>query len=517
MTRRIVLAWVATLFCGTFAAAAARAADAISIEKLVADKTQWPSYAASGQPMRIEGRYLIFSSNLVRFIKCEDLNFVWHDADQSFPVDLTALRSRTIEVYGRFALRSDKPYFSVERVRELPSDAEAVRIRKLALADAPAADWYRAGQWALGRGAFYGDFELGQEARAFFAEGVKRELKTLPDNGVEAKIALSEKFRTYRLPEADRLAFLNEAFARRWLSIKDAHPGARVLEQFTSELCDHLRGCTAPLDQPATAVADRYWRNPADAYREVPPSIRLRMNRILYSTARLAYLKAWAREKNLDGLQLADRIDREVPEFHAEAEESRKVALAERLAAAATLSRRDVLKLADLFTQRGEPQKALQAKKAWVTASDERLRAEGRPDDLIQAAHEHQSMLDDSQGAARLLIEAYDKAPELKDTSEQLNRLGWTRADGKWMTQAQAAALPPDPEKQAADSGRLVGMSRDQVRKAMSSRPDSVTRVISAGRLNEVWIYNETAGSRIAIHFMGSSDGHDLKVVRMVQ
>ena len=32
-------------------------------------------------------------------------------------------------------------------------------------------------------------------------------------------------------------------------------------------------------------------------------------------------------------------------------------------------------------------------------------------------------------------------------------------------------------------------MTRDQVRKVLASRPDSVTRIISAGQLNEVWIY----------------------------
>jgi hypothetical protein len=60
-------------------------------------------------------------------------------------------------------------------------------------------------------------------------------------------------------------------------------------------------------------------------------------------------------------------------------------------------------------------------------------------------------------------------------------------------------------------------MSRDQVRKTLGSQPDSVTRVISAGRLNEVWIYNQNAGTRLAIHFLGSVDGHDLKVVKLVQ
>ena len=101
-------------------ASAAHAAESISVEQLVAQKSKWPSYAASGLPMKIEGRYLIFASKLLRFMKCEDLNFVWHDEEQTFPVDLSAPRSRTIEVYGRFALDSGKPSFRVERGPRAP-------------------------------------------------------------------------------------------------------------------------------------------------------------------------------------------------------------------------------------------------------------------------------------------------------------------------------------------------------------------------------------------------------------
>ncbi len=125
-------------------------------------------------------------------------------------------------------------------------------------------------------------------------------------------------------------------------------------------------------------------------------------------------------------------------------------------------------------------------------------------------------MLDDKEGAAALLIQAYEKAPEMKDISERLEALGWTRVGAKWITRAQAAALPPDPSKPADDALHLQNKTRDQVRKALGS-PDSVTRVISAGRLNEVWIYKENARSQIAIHFLGNTDGRDLRVVRLVQ
>jgi hypothetical protein len=498
-------------------ASAARAADSISVEQLAAQKSKWPSYAASGLPMKIEGRYLIFSSKLLRFMKCEDLNFVWHDEEQTFPVDLSAPRSRTIEVYGRFALDSGKPLFRVERVRELPADAESLRVRRLEILEAASPAWYALGDWALGRGTFYGDFELQNEARKLYAEGIQRELKALPDDALDARLAVAEKFRKFGLPEHDRIAVVFEAFVNRWLVVQAKKPTVADLDQLTDRLSENLRGCRTPLDESARGLAERFQKDPAAFYRDASPATRLKLNRFLYAEIRYASLQAWAKQKSQDGLQLADAIDREIPERHAEAEKLREQTLDERLASAATLSRSDVLKLADRFNQRGETEKATQAKKTWVLAGDERLRKEGRPDDLIQAAHEHQSFLDDNDGAAKLLIEAYEISPGMKEISEQLERLGWARAGGKWVTKREAAALPPDAAKQAAEAGQLVGMTRDQVRKVLASRPDSVTRIISAGQLNEVWIYKPNMGARLAVHFLGSTDGHDLRVVKLVQ
>ena len=188
--------------------------------------------------------------------------------------------------------------------------------------------------------------------------------------------------------------------------------------------------------------------------------------------------------------------------------------LDEKLAGVTTLSRQEILNLAEAFSRRGEPEKALEAKKNWVRAKEDRLRKEGRPDDLVQAAHEYQSMLEDNESAAKLLIEAYEKAPEMRSVSDQLEQLGWTLVKGKWMTRAEAAALPPDPNQRPGDRANFLGMSREQVRKTLGN-PDSVTRIISAGRLNEVWIYN--VGSRVAVHFLGGTDGQDVKVVRLEQ
>jgi hypothetical protein len=115
-----------------------------------------------------------------------------------------------------------------------------------------------------------------------------------------------------------------------------------------------------------------------------------------------------------------------------------------------------------------------------------------------------------------LLIEASKNAPDVKEISSQLERLGFKRVNGKWLTAAEVAALPADPIQKAAETGRYNGMTRDQVRK-MYGVPDSRTRVVAAGRVSEVWIYDQNAKSRLAIHFVGSADGHDVTAVRLVQ
>ena len=498
-----------------FGSAATRAADALSIPQLVEQRSKWSDLAAKGTRIKVEGRYSNFSPKLLRFVKCDDLNFVWHDEEQTFPIEPANLHSRVIEVYGRFVMQLGKPQFRVDGLRELSQDEETLRSRKSAIRDEPAAAWYALGDWALARGTFYADNELENEARQLFAEGIQRELRSLSDDALEAKITLSEKFRKYGLPDSDRIALLHDAFAHRWAGTKRNAPSAE-LAQLGDRLAENLRGCQTPLDPPEPALVDRYDRDPTGLYRDSGTAMRLKLNRILYAEIRHAYVQAVARQKNLDGMQHADAIDHDIPELHAEAEKLRETALDERLAAAATLSRSDVLKLAELFVQRGQPEKALQAKRAWVLAGDERLRKEGRPDDLIQAAREHQTFLEDKEGAAKLLMEAYDRSPEMKEIGEQLTRLGYTRAAGRWLTRAEAAALPPDPAKEATEGGPRVGMSRHQIQKVLASKPDSVTRVISAGQLNEIWIY-ESGGTRLAVHFLGSIDGHDLKVVKLVQ
>ncbi len=112
-----------------------QAADAVSIPELMAAKKQgeWTAYAQSKTPMKIEGRYSVYSKTLLRFLKCEGLNFVWYNEDESFPVETGRPRSRNLEVFGHFEMRSSKPTFVVGRVRVLPSDEEAVRDRRLSL------------------------------------------------------------------------------------------------------------------------------------------------------------------------------------------------------------------------------------------------------------------------------------------------------------------------------------------------------------------------------------------------
>jgi hypothetical protein len=494
------------------------AGDALSIPELMKAKRkgEWQAYAQSGAPMKIEGRYSVFSSTLLRFLNCEDLNFVWFKEDETFPLNTATLRSRNLEVFGRFEMRGGKPAFLVRQVRVLPSDDDSLREKKESLSESPPAAWYALGDWAAARGAFYRDQDLIRQSQELYAEGLRREQSALPEDDLERRLALAPKYQQYGLSDEERVQFVHNALAHRWLSLKETKPTAKALDELSDRVAENLRSCKVAITPQEAPVRDRWVRDPIAAYRTANANDRLHMNRAFWCEVRSAYLDAWAQERNRDPQQLADRIDRELPEFHARAELLRGRALDERLADAVHLTRDEVLTLAEQFQRRGQPEKALLAKRSWVQAKGERLVKEGRPSDLMQAAHEYQSLLDDNASAARLLIQASKIAPDLKEISSQLERLGYKRVDGKWLTAAEAAALPVDAFQKAAEAGRYTGMTREQVRKVFGA-PDSRTRSVAAGRLSEVWIYDQGTKSRLAIHFVGSVDGHDVTAVRLVQ
>ncbi|HET6324331.1 MAG TPA: hypothetical protein VFG04_06495 [Planctomycetaceae bacterium] len=495
-----------------------RAADAVSIPELMAAKRkgEWTAYAQSKTPMKIEGRYSVFSKTLLHFLKCEGLNFVWYNEDESFPIEPGRPRSRNLEVFGHFEMRSSKPTFVVGRVRMLPSDEEALRDRRLSLSAGTPEQWYALGNWVAARGAFYGDESLSRQSQELYAEGLRREQSQLPEDALDARLALAKKYQHFGLPDEGRLEFVHDSLAQRWLSLKKQRAAEKDLDELSKRIDANLQGCKVPLTPEDEPLRERFARDPVGAYRVASASERLRMNRALWSEVRTAALDIWAKERNRDPMQLADRIDRELPEQHARAEALRGSALDSRLADVVHLTRDDLLELSEQFQHRGQPEKAVRAKRAWVKAKEDRLTKEGRPSDFLQAAHEYQSLLDDNDAAVRLLLEASKNSPDVKEISSQLERMGFKRVGDKWLTAAEVAALPGDPFQKAAEAGRYTGMTRDQIRKTYGP-PDSRTRVVSAGKISEVWIYDQNAKSRLAIHFVGSADGHDVTAVRVVQ
>ncbi len=88
---------------------------------------EWIAYALSKTPMKIEGRYSVFSKTLLHFLKCEGLNFVWYNEDESFPIEPGRPRSRNLEVFGHFEMRSSKLNVLFPAVRGCPSDEDGFR------------------------------------------------------------------------------------------------------------------------------------------------------------------------------------------------------------------------------------------------------------------------------------------------------------------------------------------------------------------------------------------------------
>jgi hypothetical protein len=474
-----------------------RSAEPQSIQSFVALKEKWPSFAMARLLFRVEGRYAFLTRKAIRFENC-DLQFA-PAAGTELP--RLAGQSRTAEVAGRLVQGDDgKIEFVVEELRERPSDLEVVRARRAEIVRRGEAEpWYRLGEWVAGRAEFYRDDELRREADAANVEGLQIERNDLPPGDISARFDLARKAADLKAPQSFRVELLHEGYRLKWEELQEQKtPDRRAL---LDELARDLPGALEPLSGTAAALDKKYAEIPIAAYATADEKQRKRLHRLFYAEVALEMILAGARADGSNGAEIAGRIEKLLPERTALAEQQRDAQRDWRLKGVASLTRADMLALANEFDSRGQPEKALQAKQSWVEARLRRLRAEGAPG-LVRAAADYQDVLGDRATAARLLLEAHELAPGSTEVAASLQRAGYVWSEGKWLPADAAAAIPMSEIEQAIRAGRVTrGMAAQEVRKVLGA-PESVIRLATAGRISDVWIYGPRNSSRLAIHLL---------------
>lgn len=464
-----------------------------SVEAILAEKTQWSSYASAGNAMTIEGRVSAISGKQLRFRGCD---LPCQAAEGKSLLKLFS-SSANVEITGRFALVNTKPTFLIEVMRVTPSDLETFRNRERELRNGKPDEWYGLGDWAVGRGTFYEDDELKRRAVDAYREAIERERQALPADAADALVKLSEKIPKYGLPETFRAEYVHDAWQRRWRKTPKDDPAA--LRKLAEDLSKELQGCTAPLDAKQAKQGADYLRDPLGVYKKADEETRNRLHRALYAEILRTAILLKAQPDGNNGYEIADELDKLGPEFHDLAETHREKNLDLRISRVKTATRQDVVLLADELRQRQQPEKARKALDTWLAARVERLRKDG-PTGLMQAAEDYQSLIDDKGTAVKLLVEAYQIDPSAEPVSQRLKRMGYVLQNGEWVNASDVKKMPDDPVQIALREGRVVaGMTAEQVQKAQGA-PDAVARFASFNEVNEFWTYDNVGGVRLVVH-----------------
>ena len=468
-----------------------------SVEEFVAKKSRWKAWATAKLRIRIEGRSGAIAGGLMRLQNC-DLSFRRPD-NKAFSKSIT--RNRNVEVDGHIVLRNRRPLFLVDRLTQTPTDLSTFTGRRLGIENPQKneAAWYALSNWAAGRAKFYGDDELLEKANEAKLRGFSVERDRLKDDDVAGRFTLAKKATDLKLSDDLHGELIHEALQLRYAVLKTDKKAD--LAPIAKDLAAAFPGCKTPLKKDEPLLRKEYWKAPLGVYRNSGASQRATLQRFFYAELILQSIVQGAKPDGSNGLDIADNIDRLLPEQHALAESYRDRRIAYELASVATYSRQQLDDLTARFRKRKQPAKAREAITAWVAAQEARLRKSGAVG-LMQAADYYRTLLDDNEKSLALLIEAYQADPESKDVTARLDRLGYALENGRWILKGKRKTVKPNAIEQAIRDGRIIaGMTTEHVRKTLGE-PTSVTRVASAGQVNEVWIYGEQKTSRLAIHFL---------------
>ncbi len=482
--------------------AADRESQASSIQEFLEAKERWPQLV--NQPLRIEGRFTVFSGKEVRFANC-DVRFL----SQS-KLTRPSGESTNVEVSGHLSREDGKYVFHVRSLYGRPTDIERLKLDRLVMDSSQPEAHYKLAEWAHARGTFYEDEPLKQAARDLFRDGLLRANETLAPDDADGLRDLAARVTTFGLEDRLRLRFLHEAARAEFetASQKEQPKYAAIAARISRE----LPGSQTPLTGDFQTLRNDYEQAPRAVYRVADDATRRRLDRLFYAKVVLVDIEAAAVEDGRNGYAMADRIAQELPEFSATADDYRVKELSYLEAHLGQLTRQQLLDLAAKHEARQEPEQVTNVKRRWLKLREEPAKVDG-PRGLMELGEEYLNLLQDERGAARMFQLAYAANPQLTTASDWLVDHGYQLIQGKWSRPGETPMTEDDELAEAIREGRpQKGMTGEQVRASLGSAPTSLVRIASAGRISEVWHFAELG---ISVQLSRRSHETELTVQRV--
>ena len=500
LKRFLLLSFTAlALSCGSSLSAAD------SIQSFVKQKAKWNSLV--GKSMTLEGRYSSIGKNIIRFRNC-DLTF-----RSAKPLPRISGSGKTVEVFGRLLKENSRIVFAVDRLRELSSDTEKLRKKRFSLlGSAKPDDWYELGSWAENRGRFYKDQQLLDASKQAYRKGLDIEKRAIKADDEKAWYALIDKASKFKLPATLRKELTHTTYYNLWRSRRDDK--SADLKSFAEKIARDLSDATIPIQPPDPKLRVRYQKDGLALYNAANEKTQNKLHRILYSDVYKNFIVRQLTGDYSNGFAIAAEIDKQVPEFHALAEQYRDQQLKTELTAVATYSRRQITDLAERLRNRDLKKEADKSLSDWLKNKERQL-AKNDSSGRIQLAEDYLAILEDQTSAGRLLLEADQLTPKSEEITNRLEKLGYGLNDGKWLPPKALKAQGEDSISKAMREGRVeIGMTRAQVRKTLGS-PTTISRIATAGRISEIWAFGQKSSSKLVVHF-SSKNPTDKSKVRSV-
>lgn len=472
--------------CGLFLAlsgAALAQSEPRSIEEFVSIQEKWPDLV--GTTWRLEGRYSVVADGTMKFVNCP-IPFL-------LPDDIRRPRSRVYEVTGRLERDGREFQFRVSALKPRPDDLEIVLRQRLAIDATDPEAWYKVADWARNRGEFYKDDALLDEAAKLNREGILREYREIDPAEEQALTALIRKARGKRVDSSTLTSMLHDGLRARYADILKNDRNDPAYGTLLAAIAKELPGAIKPLEEYPEELAKRYTEDPRATHTEADRQKRPTLHRLFYVDVMLARITRQARPDGSNGMEIAARIAADVPErsdlvtFYEERE------LDFRRKQVDVMTRRAMLELARQLEDRDRTEQAEEVKRAWLLAREPLLRDDGARG-LVDLAEDWIGLLDDRQSATRFYMAAWKENPDYAPAVTWLKENGYVLDQDRWV---RAADVPDHTDvvmDRAVREGRVLpGMTAAQVRAALGTAPDQVTRFATRGRITELWVYESSA------------------------
>lgn len=454
-----------------------------------------------GVEVTVEGRVALSDKTAMKFRNC-DVRFRFNTPRVGLPQ-----RTRTVEVTGQskreVVNNKERTVFFVDSIRPLPDDLDTFQQREIAIPrTAGASAWYELADWAERRGKFYNDLELQARGETAYMRGIQLERRAVPADAPQKLLDLVKKL-SGRNVASELQQSMTHDYCVRSLEAAARVAGPARLEQIEAlrqEVERLLPGSTQATPVYSRREADAYISSRVRTYDAADAQTRLRLHRYLYIELQEALILSELAEDSSNGFDIAQRIDKQIPERHGLAEELRDKVLDKRASEVDKLNQPDLLALAADFRKRNDAASANTLIESWLMLKRKRLAA----DDLegtLELAGQYRKLLNRDELADKILLDAAKTYPKATELAVALSERGYKFHEDEWVTEAQFNALPEAAHDRALREGRVIaGLTASQVRKA-KGKPDSLARSASQGQVNEVWTYKLTDNSRLIVQF----------------